>query len=144
MAATAIAKQSKKVRKERVPKALREQVDRLLLENFAFMDSPVFRRKPIERDLLEGAAEPQLPPTAWYQPTWQDLEGVGSNSPKLMKAPEERLMFLRFNYAKRRLSDLKKKIEKDGLTKEAAEHVVERHRRFEHFRDYLLASNLCL
>src|SRR3954466_11295827 len=104
MAATAVAKQTKTVRNPRVPKALREQVDRLFLENFAFMDSPVFRRKHIERDLFEVEAEPQLPPTAWYQPTWQDLEGVGSNSPKLMKAPEERMMFLRFNFAKRRLS----------------------------------------
>jgi RNA polymerase sigma factor (sigma-70 family) len=143
--ATAVAVVEKKaVRKERVPKALREQVDRLLLENFAFMDSPVFRRKHIERDLFEVEAEPQLPPTAWYQPTWQDLEGVGSNSPKLMKAAEERMMFLRFNYAKRRLSDLKKKIAKDGLTREMAEQVIEWHRRFEHFREYLVRTNLAL
>src|SRR2546423_10378095 len=143
--ATAVAAVAKKtVRKERVPKALRERVDRLLLEDVAFMDSPVCRRKPIERDLFEVEAEPQLPPTAWYQPTWQDLEGVGSNSPKLMKAPEERMMFLRFNFAKRRLSDLKKKIAKDGLTRETAEQVIEWHRRFEHFREYLVRTNLAL
>ena len=120
MATTAVAKQqqNKTSRTQRVPKALREQVERLLLENFAFMDSPVFRRKHIERDLFELEAEPQLPPTAWYQPTSQDLDGGTANSPKLMKGPEERMMFLRFNYSKRRLSDLKKKIEKDGLTKE--------------------------
>jgi len=143
--ATAVATVEKKqIRKERIPKALREQVDRLFLENFAFMDSPIFRRKHIERDLFEVEAEPQLPPTAWYQPTWQDLEGVGSNSPKLMKAAEERMMFLRFNYAKRRLSDLKKRIAKDGLTKETAEQVIEWHRRFEHFREYLVRTNLAL
>src|SRR2546423_1549781 len=143
--ATAVATVEKKQnRKERVPKALRERVDRLFLENFAFMDSPVFRRKHIERDLFEVEAEPQLPPTAWYQPTWQDLEGVGSNSSKLMKGPEERMMFLRFNYAKRRLSDLKKKIVKDGLTKESAQQVIEWHRRFEHFREYLVRTNLAL
>jgi len=143
MATAVAAVEKKQNRKERVPKALREQVERLLLENFAFMDSPVFRRKHIERDLFEVEAEPQLPPTAWYQPTWQDLE-ASSNSPKLMKAPEERLMFLRFNYSKRRLSDLKKKIAKDGLTKEAAEQVIEWHRRFEHFREYLVRTNLAL
>jgi len=141
--ATAVAAE-KKVRKERVPKALRERAERLLAENFAYMDSPVFRRKYIERDLFEVEAEPQLPPTAWYQPTWQDLEGVGSNSPKLMKAAEERMMFLRFNYAKRRLTDLKKKIAKDGLTKEMAGQVIEWHRRFEHYREYLTRTNLAL
>src|SRR5687767_7262717 len=142
MATTAVAKQTK--RSERIPKALREQVERLLLENFAYMDSPVFRRKLIERDLFELEAEPQLPPTAWYQPTSQDLESGTSNSPKLMKGPEERMMFLRFNYSKRKLSDLKKKIEKDGLTREAAEQVIEWHRRFEHFREYLTRTNLAL
>ena len=124
MATAVAAVEKKNVRKERVPKALREQVERLLLENFAFMDSPVFRRKHIERDLFEIEAEPQLPPTAWYQPTWQDLEGDSSNSPKLMKAPEERMMFLRFNYSKRRLSQLKKKIADEGLTKELGEQVI--------------------
>jgi len=142
--ATAVAAEKKTVRKERVPKALREQVDRLLLENFAFMDSPVFRRKHIERDLFEVEAEPQLPPTAWYQPTWQDLEGDSSNSPKLMKGPEERMMFLRFNYSKRRLSQLKKKIADEGLTKELGEQVIEWHRRFEHYREYLTRTNLAL
>jgi len=143
MATTAVAKQQQK-RTERIPKALREQVERLLQENFAYMDSPVFRRKHIERELFEIEPEPELPPTAWYQPTSDDLDGGTSNSPKLMKAAEERMMFLRFNYSKRRLSDLKKKIEKNGLTKETAEQVIEWHRRFEHFREYLTRTNLAL
>jgi RNA polymerase sigma factor (sigma-70 family) len=123
---------------------MREQVERLLPENYAYMDSPIFRNRNIERRLFEIEAEPELPPTSWYQPTAQDLDTELSNSPKLMKGDEERQMFLRFNFAKRRLSMLKKRIEKEGVTRETAEKFLEWHRRFEHFREYLVRTNLAL
>src|SRR4029450_11618098 len=53
-------------------------------------------------------------------------------------------MFQRFNYSKMRLSRLQRKIRADGLTKDTAEQVLEWHRRFEHFREYLVRTNLAL
>jgi len=141
---TAAVRQTKSNTATRVPKALAGQVARLLSENFAYMDSPFFKKKNVEKELFEEA-EPQLPPTSWYQPTTaQDLEKELTNTPKLMSAGEERLMFLRFNYSKRRLGDLKQQIEKTGLTRELAEAVLFWHRRFEHFREYLVRTNLAL
>jgi RNA polymerase sigma factor (sigma-70 family) len=129
----------------KAPKALREQVERLLAENYAFMDSPVFRSRKIEKELFDLEVEPELPPTSWYQPTGDDLDSELRNSPKLMTAAEERLMFLRFNYAKKRLGELKKRAQKEGvITKELAEQVLHWHRRFEHFREYLVRTNLAL
>ena len=129
----------------RLPRSLRERVEPILGEDYAYMDSPVYRRKHIEQGLFGQDAEPELPPTAWYQPTADDLGGSGlPNSPKLMKADEERLMFLRFNYSKRRLCDLQRKTAKEGLTRELAEQVLTWHRRFEHFREYLVRTNLAL
>jgi RNA polymerase sigma factor (sigma-70 family) len=61
-----------------------------------------------------------------------------------MKGPEERLMFLRFNYSKKRLSQLQRKIRLEGLTRDLAEEFLEWHRRFEHFREYLVRTNLAL
>ena len=61
-----------------------------------------------------------------------------------MTAAEERLMFYRFNYCKLRLSNLKKKIEATGLTLELAKDFLEWHRKFEHFREYLVRTNLAL
>jgi RNA polymerase sigma factor (sigma-70 family) len=61
-----------------------------------------------------------------------------------MSASEEKLMFLRFNYAKRKLSGLKTKIEREGLTVELGEAVLLWHRRFEHSREYLTRTNLAL
>jgi len=128
-----------------VPRELRAKVESLLPENYAFMDSPVFRRKNIERDLFDMSREPELPRVAWYQPTRDDMlneKVVGA--PQLMKGDEERMMFLRFNFSKKQLSKMKKQIENDGLTRELGEKFLEWHRRFEHFREYLVRTNLAL
>jgi RNA polymerase sigma factor (sigma-70 family) len=140
---------NKKLRKPapRVPRELRARVEPLLGENYSYMDSPVFRRKNIEADLFtfDEGAEPVLPLTSWYQPTRDEaLEGGFAGAPQLMKGAEERLMFLRYNYAKLRLSRLQRKIKRDGLTRQRAEQFLEWHRRFEHFREYLTRTNLAL
>src|SRR5256885_5211378 len=126
-----------------VPKALRARVEELMKENYAFMDSPMFRRKNIERELFtfEENQEPALPMTSWYQPTRDEVLDVKiTGAPQLMKGAEERLMFQRFNYSKLRLNRLQRKIRQDGLTKDLAAEVIEWHRGFDHFREYLVRS----
>src|SRR4051794_10582106 len=131
-------------RRSPVPRALRAKVEPLLLESYAFMDSPVFKQKNIERELFDYQ-EPQLPLTSWYQPTRDEaIDETMSHAPQLMKGNEEKLMFLRFNFAKRRLTRLQAKIQKEGLTRELAEQFLEWHRRFEHYREYLVRTNLAL
>ena len=128
----------------RVPRALRAQIETLLAENYAFMDSPVFKQRGIEKELFNFEVEPALPLTSWYQPTREEIADQLKGTPQLMKAPEEKLMFLRFNYSKFRLTKLQKKLLKDGIDKETAEQFLEWHRRFEHFREYLVRTNLAL
>jgi RNA polymerase sigma factor (sigma-70 family) len=135
------------VRRSPVRRELRQRVEALLQENYAYMDSPIFRRRNIEAELFtfDNDQEPALPLTSWYQPTRDDvLDSAVVGAPQLMKAPEERLMFLRYNYAKRRLCQLQRKIKSEGLTKDLAEQFLEWHRRFEHFREYLTRTNLAL
>src|SRR5687768_10044668 len=136
-ATKADAKTETKASAVRIPKALRERVEALLVENYAYMDSPSFKQKGIEKDLFEQpSAEPELPPTRWYQPTSQDLLDMDTSaSPKLMSAAEERLMFMRFNYSKRKLVAFQAKIAKEGLTKELADPFLDWHRRYEHYRE---------
>ena len=43
-----------------------------------------------------------------------------------------------------KLTQLQKQIKRDGLTRELAEQFLEWHRRFEHFREYLVRTNLAL
>ncbi len=113
------------------------------------MDSPVFKQRSLERQLFafeeHDGEEPALPLTSWYQPTRDEvIDETMKHAPQLMKGAEEKLMFLRFNFSKRRLSQLQKQIKRDGLTRETAEKFLEWHRRFEHFREYLVRTNLAL
>jgi RNA polymerase sigma factor (sigma-70 family) len=128
-----------------IPRVLRQNVEGLLDESYAFMDSPVFARKSIEKELFDFGAEPQLPMVSWYQPTRDEaVDDTISHAPQLMKGDEERMMFLRFNYSKRELVRLQKLIKKSGLTRKRAEEFMFWHRRFEHFREYLVRTNLAL
>jgi RNA polymerase sigma factor (sigma-70 family) len=131
-------------RKGSVSKTVAKRVEELLAGNYAYMDSPLFAQKNIEKELFTFDEEPKLPLTSWYQPTREDLEGQHVTTPQLMTAAEEKLMFLRFNFAKRKLTLLQKKVASHGLTPELAEKIIEWHRRFEHFREYLVRTNLAL
>jgi len=132
------------IKRTGVSRLVRQRVDELLAESYAYMDSPAFRRRHIEEQLFADG-DPELPATAWYQPTTEDLEAHGpNNTPKLMKADEERLMFLRYNYCKKRLSEIQRKIARDGLTAQRADQFLHWHRRFEHYREYLVRTNLAL
>jgi len=128
-----------------ISRSLRQKVEEIVNENYAFMDSPIFEQKNIEKSLFNFDEEPALPLTSWYQPTRDEaLDVAMQGAPQLMKADEERTMFLRFNYCKRRLIRLQRLIKKSGLTRKRAEEIVEWHRRFEHFREYLVRTNLAL
>src|SRR5438552_18946985 len=75
-----------------VPRELRARVEPLLAESYAYMDSPVFRRKTIENELFSfgqtGGHEPALPLTSWYQPTRDEVVDISvTGAPQLMKAP---------------------------------------------------------
>jgi len=128
----------------RVPRALRQQVETLLLENYVHMDSPLLHTKGVEQTLFSEDAEKALPLVAWYQPTREELESSTLGAPQLMSTQEEKLMFLRFNYCKMRLGRLQRSIKREGLTKERGEQFMEWHRRFEHYREYLVRTNLAL
>ncbi len=128
-----------------IPRVMRQKVEAILKESYAFMESLLFGRKEIESDLFDFNKEPELPTTSWYQPTRDEaLDQAMQGAPQLMTAAEERIMFLRFNYSKLRLCKLQRLIKKNGLTRKRADEVLEWHRRFEHFREYLVRTNLAL
>ena len=147
--ATMTASPKAVARTQSIPRAMRKQVELLLEENYAFMDSPTFKQRNLEKTLFafeeKGGVEPALPLTSWYQPTRDEaIDETMKHAPQLMKGVEEKLMFQRFNFCKRRLTQLQKIIKRDGLTRETAEKFLEWHRRFEHFREYLVRTNLAL
>ncbi len=76
----------KPVRSALIPRSMRERVNGLLEENYAYMDSRTFRHKYVEEELFTEDAERELPLTSWYQPTRDDVADLGYGSPpQLMK-----------------------------------------------------------
>ena len=130
-----------------VPKLLREKALHIYNTEYDFMDSEVFDQKGVERALFEvDEAEKSLPFTTWYQPTrdeaFEGRDDVGQ--PQLMKPAEEKLMFLRFNYAKRKMGILQRRVYRKGIDKATAREMVEWDRKVEHYREYLVRTNLAL
>jgi RNA polymerase primary sigma factor len=127
-----------------ISKILRAQAEQVMQGNYAFMDSPSFNQPDIEAELF-SEEEPVLPLVSWYQPTRDEMvDAATSGTPKLMSASEEKLMFLRYNFAKKRLGEIKERVEAKGLTKADAEALVHWHHKMEHFREYLTRTNLAL
>src|SRR2546423_15115270 len=120
MATMTASRKTQAPRAKPIPRALRAQAEAILLENYAYMDSPVYKQRGIEAQLFdfETGEEPALPRTSWYQPTREEIADQLTGTPQLMKGPEERMMFFRFNFAKRKLSSLQKKAKREGLTKD--------------------------
>ena len=137
-------------RASRIPRLLRQKAEALMLEKYDFMDSEHFSRPRIEAELFEDPIPP-LPLVAWYQPTRDDAFEADAvvGSPQLMKPAEEKLMFLRFNFAKKKLGIIQRRIKNTkqsngGMTKQNAQELVQWHNRFEHLREYLVRTNLAL
>lgn len=143
--AAVMSKSRLETRKEAIPRSMRQKVEPLLLETYAFMESVLFKQRGLEKQLFDLDHEPELPMVAWYQPTRDEaLDETMQAAPQLMKPDEERVMFLRFNFAKMKLQRIQRRIKREGLTRKSAEEFLEWHRRFEHFREYLVRTNLAL
>src|SRR5271155_1600706 len=108
------------------------------------MDSPVLRRKGIERELFSDELA-ELPQISWYQPTRDEgVEQTVAGVPRFRSTEDERLMFYRFNYCKMRLTELKQKMAKEGMTLKAAKEFLPWHDKLGHLREYLVRMNLAL
>jgi RNA polymerase sigma factor (sigma-70 family) len=126
-----------------LPRGLRARAEAVLAGKYDYMDSPVFKKAGIENELF-GEVLPELPQVTWYQPTREELGDKLQGTPKLMTVSEERLMFQRYNFAKRKLGLLQKRAKKLGLTRQLADDLVKWHGIFEHVREYLTRTNLAL
>ncbi|MGF1634880.1 MAG: sigma-70 family RNA polymerase sigma factor [Phycisphaerae bacterium] len=131
-------------RRAPIPRFLRERAEEILAREIDFMDSAIYRRKNIEAELFGDDAK-ALPLVSWYQPTRDDAsDGEKTQTPQLMSADEEKLMFMRFNFTKRKLKKTQRRAQRDGLTKKLAQELVDLAEKAEFFREYLVRTNLAL
>src|SRR5678815_3229342 len=82
--ATMTATRKPIVRAKPIPRALRARAEALLAENYAYMDSPIFKQRGLEAQLFEFEnGEPALPLTSWYQPTREEIADQLTGTPQL-------------------------------------------------------------
>ncbi|MBX4198251.1 sigma-70 family RNA polymerase sigma factor [Candidatus Parcubacteria bacterium] len=128
-----------------IPDGIRKKVERLLAGTFRCKYSIEFDKVDIERQLFGPSWEPDLPTTSWYHPTVQSESIAKSGAtPESLTQEEERLMLLRFNYSKLKLSELQMLIREKGLTYKRATLFLESYRRMELLQEFLVRKNLAL
>ena len=128
-----------------IPRLLRARAEALMQEQLDFMDSEQFQRRGIEKEIFDEEIAP-LPLVAWYQPTRDDAFSADQQvgAPQLMKPAEEKLMFLRFNFAKLKIGRIQRRIKRKGMNKKDAQELVQWYNKYEHLREYLVRTNLAL
>ncbi len=122
------------------------EVEAIRSIRYKFKDDPIFKQREIEKMLFTfDGDEPALPSTGWYAPSLSE-EQQRDKQERLtpMSRAQERLMFLRMNFCKRKLTMLDRHYHSRELTREGALQFREWHRRYVHYREYIVRMNLGL
>ncbi|TVQ31124.1 MAG: sigma-70 family RNA polymerase sigma factor [Phycisphaeraceae bacterium] len=123
----------------------------LLVNEQDYIDNEIFRTPDAERMIYDEAPDIQKPDTSWYHPVMDDLNAPRERSDKssqvLLTAAEERVLFLQFNYARHRVSELQKEIwaSPDRTpTDDQAWEMLRWSRLAERLREQIANTNLAL
>ena len=80
----------------------RELATEALSVSLDFMPNPLFNKADAQRELFDEGMEIARAGTGWYHPMMEDVLTSATPSSSLLKANEEKHLFLRYNYARMR------------------------------------------
>jgi RNA polymerase primary sigma factor len=133
--------------------SLRDQrvIRELLAKEQDYIDSEVFRERNAERKIYDEAPDVKKPDASWYHPVMDDL-GSKSRLPKsseqvILTGAEERVLFLQYNYARFRISELQLKIwaaPDQEPTDDQCMELLRWHRIASQMREQIAETNLAL
>jgi len=124
----------------------------ILVEPMDYIDSPEFRRAGAERTIYERAPIIQRPDVTWYRPLLDSLvpgdrakqrssRGPGS---VLLTGAQERVLFLQYNYARFRISEIQKKLGPSLPDVAMAREILRWYRVARRYREQIAETNLAL
>lgn len=128
-------------------------LDSLLSEEMDFIDSEAFYEKDAETKIYDLAPDIAKPDTSWYHPVMDDLSAarggrtVKSAQQVILTGAEEKVLFHQFNYARYRVRELQKVVEKSANrqpTPEQAEEILRWYRIADKIREQIAETNLAL
>lgn len=123
----------------------------LFAEPVDFMDSPEFRKAGAERRIFNEAPEIARPDVSWYRPLMDERTRTREMSRPgrapatvLLTAAQERVLFLKLNYARFRLAKLQKKAAKHELSIEESREALRWADIATSIREQIAETNLAL
>ena len=122
---------------------------KILSKEMDYIDSEEFRKEGAEKTIYDDAPPVQRPDVTWYRPLMDDLVPSSSRNLKntgtvLLTGAEERVLFLQYNYARHRVSELQIKIGNSEPTAEEAREILKWYRIAVRYREQIAETNLAL
>lgn len=120
----------------------------VLSEPIDYIDSEEFRKPDAEERIYAEAPDVQKPDVSWYRPLMDDPNPKQDPSRKtgtlLLTAAEERVLFLQYNYARHRVSELQNEIGLSDPTEEQAREILRWYSVAQQYREQIAETNLAL
>ena len=123
---------------------------RLLEKEIDFTDAPIFQQEDAERTIF-GLDEVERPDVTWYRPLMDDLiptrsrtDAPRSGKSVLLTGAQERILFLKFNYARFRMRAVQIKIGSSRPDLAEARDLLQWHTIAAGFREQIAETNLAL
>ena len=131
----------------------------ILAEEMDYIDSPEFAKPDAERTIYQELPEVQKPDVSWYRPLMDDLtparerngkggkdkgRGIRSGGTLLLTGAQERILFLKYNFARRAVRLLQGEIVHGAPTLEQARAILHWYRISRGYRQQIAETNLAL
>jgi RNA polymerase sigma factor (sigma-70 family) len=125
---------------------------RILAQPMDYIDSEAFYKPNAEEVIYERAPRIEKPDVAWYRPLMDDLgpnkhsSSKGGRNPGtvLLTAAQERVLFLQYNYARHRVSELQLEVGLSEPTEDQAREILKWYRIASEYRVQIAETNLAL
>lgn len=123
----------------------------LLSEPMDYIDHPEYHL-PDAAERIYGAAEITRPDVTWYRPLMDDFISTrsrGARPPKaqssvLLTGAQERVLFMKYNFARFSISEIQKQAASRSLTLAEAREMLRWHAIANQYREQLAETNLAL
>ena len=123
----------------------------LLSEPMDYIDHPEYHL-PDAAERIYGAAEIARPDVTWYRPLMDDFISTrsrGARTPKaqstvLLTGAQERVLFMKYNFARFSISEIQKQAASRSLTLSEAREMLRWHAIANQYREQLAETNLAL
>lgn len=122
----------------------------VLAEPMDYIDSDAFYAPHAEARIYDQAPTIEKPDVAWYRPLMDDLTPTSKHQTTkntgtvLLTGAQERVLFLQYNYARHRVSELQNEIGLNDPTEDQAREVLKWYRIATEYREQIAETNLAL